>query len=84
MDCGRIPGNCPLDRGSDEVQNLPKVTLKLVLQVLEEGAGHVLEMKSGDAGDNAGVHTCSLLSEISLSSKAQLVHHILTGHLGGV
>ena len=83
MDCDRVPGNCPLDRGSDEVQNLPKVTLKLVLQVLEEGAGHVLDMKSGDTGDNAGAHTCSLLNEISLSSKAQLVHHILTGHLGG-
>lgn len=83
MDCGRVPGNCPLDRGSDEVQNLPKVTLKLVLQVLEEGAGRVLEMKSGDAADDAGGHTCSLLSDISLSSKAQLVHHILTGHLCG-
>lgn len=82
MDCGRVPGNCPLDRGSDKVQNLPKITLKLMLQVLE-GAGQVLDRKSGDTGDNAGGHTCSLLSEISLSSKAQLVHHILTGHLGG-
>ena len=82
MDCGRVPGNCPLDRDSDEVQNLPKITLKLMLQVLE-GAGQVLDRKSGDTGDNAGAHTCSLLSEISLSSKAQLVHHILTGHLGG-
>lgn len=83
MDCGRVPGNCPLDRGSDKVQNLPKVTLKLVLQVPEEGTGRVLEMKSRDAADDAGWHTCSLLSDISLSSKAQLVHHILTGHLGG-